>query len=38
MSNLYKMFIDNPKIKGIIDSKQFPYSEKIMEMRIKLEL
>lgn len=38
MNNLYQSFIDNPKIKGIIDSKQFPYSEKIMEMRIKLEL
>lgn len=38
MSSLYEIFIDNPKIKGIIDSKQFPYSEKIMEIRIKLEL
>ena len=38
MSNLYEIFIDNPKIKGIINSEQFPYFEKIMEMRIKLEL
>lgn len=38
MSNLYEIFIDNPKIKGIINSEQFPYSEKIMELRIKLEL
>lgn len=38
MSKLYEIFIDNPKIKGIIDSEQFPYSEKIMEMRIQLEL
>lgn len=38
MSKLYEIFIDNPKIKGIIESDQFPYSEKIMEMRIKLEL
>lgn len=38
MSKLYEIFIDNPKIKGIIDIEQFPYSEKIMEMRIQLEL
>ena len=38
MSKLYEIFIDNPKIKGIIDNEQFPYSEKIMELRIKLEL
>ena len=38
MNTIYEMFIDNPKIKGIIDSEQFQYSEKIMEIRIKLEL
>lgn len=38
MNKLYEIFIDNPKIKAIINSEQFPHSEKIMEMRIKLEL
>lgn len=35
---MYEMFKSNPEIQKIIVSKQFPYSEKIMELRIKHEL
>ena len=35
---MYEMFKSNPEIQKIIGSKQFPYSEKIMELRIKHEL
>ena len=35
---MYEMFKSNPEIQKIIDSKQFPYSEKIMELRIRHEL
>lgn len=35
---MYKMFKSNPEIQKIIGSKQFPYSEKIMELRIGHEL
>ena len=35
---MYEMFKSNPEIQKIIGSKQFPYSEKIMELRIRHEL
>ena len=35
---LYDSFRNNPKINDILDSEQFPYSEQIMEFRIKNEL
>ena len=35
---MYEMFKSNPEIQKIIESKQFPYSEKIMELRIRHEL
>ena len=35
---MYEMFKSNPEIQKIIASKQFPYSEKIMELRIRHEL
>ena len=35
---LYDSFRSNPKINAILNSKQFPYSEAIMEFRIKNEL
>ena len=35
---MYEIFKSNPEIKKIIGSKQFPYSEKIMELRIRHEL
>lgn len=35
---MYETFKSNPEIQKIIDSKQFPYSEKIMELRIRHEL
>ena len=35
---LYDSFRNNPKINAILDSEQFPYSEQIMEFRIKNEL
>lgn len=38
MNKLYDSFRGNEKISNILDSEQFPYSEKIMEYRIKSEL
>lgn len=38
MSELYDSFRGNEKINNILDSEQFPYSEKIMEYRIASEL
>ena len=35
---LYDSFRSNPKINDILNSEQFPYSEAIMEFRIKNEL
>lgn len=35
---LYDSFRSNPKINAILNSEQFPYSEAIMEFRIKNEL
>lgn len=35
---MYETFKSNPEIQKIIESKQFPYSEKIMELRIRHEL
>ena len=35
---LYDSFRNNPKINAILNSEQFPYSESIMEFRIKNEL
>ena len=35
---MYEIFKSNPEIQKIIGSKQFPYSEKIMELRIMHEL
>lgn len=35
---LYDSFRSNPKINDILNSEQFPYSEQIMEFRIKNEL
>lgn len=35
---MYESFKSNPEIQKIISSKQFPYSEKIMELRIRHEL
>lgn len=35
---LYDSFRSNPKINAILNSEQFPYSEQIMEFRIKNEL
>jgi len=35
---LYDSFRNNEKINKILNSEQFQYSEKIMEMRIKLNL
>lgn len=35
---MYESFKSNPEIQKIIESKQFPYSEKIMELRIRHEL
>ena len=35
---LYDSFRNNPKINDILNSEQFPYSEQIMEFRIKNEL
>lgn len=35
---LYDSFRDNPEINDILNSEQFPYSEQIMEFRIKNEL
>ena len=35
---MYEMFKSNPEIQKIIGSKQFLYSEKIMELRIGHEL
>lgn len=35
---IYNSFRDNPKINNILNSEQFPYSEAIMEFRIKNEL
>lgn len=35
---MYEIFKSNPEIQKIIGSKQFPYSEKIMELRIRHEL
>ena len=35
---MYESFKSNPEIQKIINSKQFPYSEKIMELRIRHEL
>lgn len=35
---MYEMFKANPEIQKIIGSKQFPYSEKIMELRIRHKL
>lgn len=35
---LYDSFKSNPKINTILNSEQFPYSEQIMEFRIKNEL
>ena len=38
MQNLYNSFKSNPHIKKILESEQFPYSEKIMELRIKINI
>lgn len=38
MNKLYDSFRGNEKISNILDSEQFPYSEKIMEYRIASEL
>ena len=38
MNKLYDSFRGNKKISNILDSEQFPYSEKIQEYRIKSEL
>lgn len=38
MNKLYDSFRGNEKISNILDSEQFPYSEKIQEYRIKSEL
>ncbi len=35
---IYDSFRSNPKINAILNSEQFPYSETIMEFRIKNEL
>lgn len=35
---LYDSFRSNPKINAILNSEQFPYSEQIIEFRIKNEL
>lgn len=35
---LYDSFRSNPKINDILNSEQFPYSEQIMEFRIKNKL
>ena len=35
---LYDIFTENEQINSILQSEQFQYSEKIMEMRIKLDL
>ena len=35
---MYESFKSNSEIQKIISSKQFPYSEKIMELRIRHEL
>ena len=35
---IYDSFRSNPKINAILNSEQFPYSEQIMEFRIKNEL
>lgn len=35
---LYDSFKSNKKINNILKSEQFQYSEKIMELRIELEL
>ena len=35
---IYNSFRSNPKINAILNSEQFPYSEQIMEFRIKNEL
>ena len=35
---LYDSFRNNPKINDILNSEQFPYSEQIMEFRIRNEL
>lgn len=38
MNKLYDSFRENEQIRNILDSEQFPYSEKIMEYRIGSEL
>ena len=38
MNTIYEVFMTNPELTAIMESEQFPYSERIMEMRIKLEL
>lgn len=38
MQKIYNSFRSNPHINKILESEQFPYSEKIMELRIKLNI
>ena len=38
MNKLYDSFRGNEKISNILDSEQFPYSEKLIEYRIESEL
>lgn len=38
MNKIYDIFRENEQIRNILDSEQFPYSEEIMEYRIKSEL
>lgn len=38
MQKIYNSFRSNPHINKILESEQFPYSEKIMELRIKINI
>lgn len=38
MQKIYNSFRSNPHINEILKSEQFPYSEKIIELRIKINI
>lgn len=38
MKEIYNSFRSNPHINKILESEQFPYSEQIMELRIKINI